>query len=133
MNQFAIDRRNGVLLVKLAGSMTRESLGVLDAEVKDVIAREGSMAAIFDFTDVAALRIQPSTAADRGRQPSVMAGKPRVFVTADPLLFGMLRVYAAYRDINGEKPPMVVRLLLEAFRELSLIDPKFEPLTIGPA
>lgn len=132
MNQFAIDRRNGVLLVTFAGSVTPESLGAFDSEVKDFVAREGSMPTIIDFTGVVSVEILSSAVANRGEQHPVMDRMPRVFVTPDPHLFGLLRLYSAHQDISGERPPAVVRSLAEAFRELSLIQPDFVPIAIEP-
>lgn len=49
--------------------------------MKDFVAREGSMPAIVDFTDVVSVEIQSSIVANRGQQHPVMVGMPRVFVT----------------------------------------------------
>lgn len=122
MNQFAIDRRNGVLLVTFSGSVTPESLGAFAGEVKGFITREDSMAAIIDFTGVVLVELEASVAANLGKSGRPMPGKPRVFVTASPLLFGLLRIYGAYQDGNGERAPAVVRSLAEAFQELALTD-----------
>ena len=129
MSEFSIDRRNGVLLVKFAGSMTIESLDALDNELKAFVSREGTMPTIIDFTDVLAIE-QSSTLADREKIRPLMAGKPRVFVSNRPLLYGMLRVYSAHQDIQGEKVPTIVSSLAQAFHELSLIDPEFEPVAM---
>lgn len=131
MSQFAIDRGNGVLLVKFEGSVTVESLIALDRELKSFIAREGMMPTVIDFTDISSVEVQTSTLIDRGKSRSLMPGQPRVFVATGSLLFGLLRVYGAYQDGYGERPPAIVRSLDEAFATLSLTDPKFEPIVIG--
>lgn len=131
MSQFAIDRGNGVLLVKFEGSVTVESLIALDRELKSFIAREGMMPTVIDFTDISSVDVQISTLVDRGKNRSLMPGQPRVFVATKLLLFGLLRVYGAYQDGSGERPPTIVRSLDDAFATLSLTDPKFEPIVIG--
>jgi len=131
ISQFAIDRGNGVLLVKFEGSLTAESLVAFDCELKSFIACEGIMPTVLDFTDISSVDVQISTLVDRGKNPSLMPGQPRVFVATGSLLFGLLRVYGAYQDGGGERPPAVVRSLADAFATLSLTDPEFEPIVIG--
>ncbi|MDP1963877.1 MAG: hypothetical protein Q8K93_16930 [Reyranella sp.] len=131
MSQFAIDRGNGVLLVKFEGSITVESLIALDRELKSFIAREGIMPTVIDFTDITSVDVQISTLVHRGKNRSLMPGQQRVFVATESLLFGLLRVYGAYQDGRGERPPMIVRSLGDAFATLSLTDPKFEPIENG--
>jgi hypothetical protein len=131
MSQFAIDRENGVLLVKFAGPLTVESLITLDRELKSFIAREGIMPTVIDFTDITSVDVQTSTLIDRGKNRSLMPGQPRVFVATQSLLFGLLRVYGAHQDGSGERPPTIVRSLDAAFATLSLTHPNFEPIAIG--
>ena len=68
MNQFAVDRRNGVLLVTFADPFTTERLSAFDDEVKAFIVREGEMPAIIDFTHVVSIGIGSSTAVSRGKK-----------------------------------------------------------------
>jgi hypothetical protein len=130
MNEFAIDRRNNVLLVKFGGPLTPASLETYNDQLRALVASEGTMAVVIDLTGVSSAGVETSTLVDRGRLPTVMPGQPRVFVAADPAMFGLLRVYAAHQEANGEKPPLVVQSLADAFRHLSLNDPQFEPIAI---
>src|SRR5258708_31715736 len=101
MIQFAIDRRNGVLLVTFEDSMTVESMSALDSELKGIIAREGTMPTVIDFTKVSSVDAPVSAMVDKGKRPSLMPRQPRVFVVTDPLLFGLLRLYGTYQDSGG--------------------------------
>jgi hypothetical protein len=130
MSQFAIDRRNGVLLVSFTGPFTPDNLAVFDDELASVIAREGAMPIVVDFTDASCTGVKASTFEGRGRRSSVVPGKPRLFVTNNELIHGLLRLYSAYQDDRGEKCPLIVRSRAEAFKALSLVDPSFEPLTV---
>jgi hypothetical protein len=130
MNQFSIDRRTGVLLVQFNGAVTVETLRKFDEEVKALMAVEGAMPAIVDFTGLTSVDLATPAVVERGGRQRLMPGQPRVFVSANSLLFGFLRVYGAYQDGIGEKAPIVVSLLSEAFRALSVTDPQFEPVTI---
>lgn len=128
MSQFAIDRRYGVLLVTFEGSMTVASMAALDSELKGIIAREGTLPTVIDFTGMPSVDVPVSAMVDKGKSRSLMAGQPRVFVVTDPLLFGLLRLYGTYQENGGEKLPTIVGSLAEAFAALYLIDPKFEPM-----
>jgi hypothetical protein len=130
MNQFAVDRRHGVLLVKFAGPMTLAALDAMHEELKAFIGREGTMSTVIDFTGASSIDVAASTLVSRGRSRSLMNGKPRVFVSPDALLFGLLRMYGSYQDAGGEKPPLIVHSLSEAFEALGLIDAEFEPVAI---
>jgi hypothetical protein len=131
MTRLGIDRAHGVLLVTFAGAVTVESLAVLDDQLKDFIAREGAMATAVDFTAVAAVDIAVSSLANRGRGRPLMPGQSRIFVTADDLLFGLMRLYSTHQDNRGEKAPIIVRSMAEAFELLSLSEPKFEPVAMA--
>ena len=127
----AVDHRNGVLLITFASSMTVETLAELDGYVKDFVAREGTMATIIHFTDTVSVEIEASSMANRGKARALMSGQPRILVTADPLLFGLLRLYTAHQENGGERPPAVVRSLAEATAALCPIEPEFEPVALA--
>lgn len=129
MISLTVDPANGVLHVAFEGPVTVDSLLRLDAELLDFIARNGTMSTIIDFTRATTIEVQPSTLVNRGNNRSLMSGRPRVFVTNNPLMFGLLRMYSAHQDNFGEMPPTVVRSLAEAFETLGLTEPKFEPVT----
>src|SRR5258708_22058793 len=126
MNQFAIDRRTGALLMKFAGPISTASLNAFDGEPKSFVAREGTMSTVIDFTG-ASVEVEVSLLIDQGRGRSLMPGESRVFVTKDSLLFGLLRICGAYQYGRGGKKPLIVPSLVEAFRALALADPQFEP------
>jgi anti-anti-sigma regulatory factor len=127
--ELAIDRNNGLLLVEFCGPFTAESLVVLDERLQAFVAREGVMPTIIDFTGVDAVNIAVATMVGRGGQRSQLLGQRRIFVSSDLLLFGLLRLYGAYQDIEGEIPPITVRSLPEAFAELGISGPMFEPIS----
>jgi anti-anti-sigma regulatory factor len=133
MNQFAIDRRNSVLLVTFSGAVTVEALIVLDDQMKDFIAHEGTMPTVIDFTDVSSVDANLATFVNRGKDRSLMTGQPRVFVAIDPLLFGLLRLYGTHQDIRGEQPPTIVHSVAEAFEALAVTEPTFELIAMGSA
>jgi hypothetical protein len=87
------------------------------------------MPAIIDFTEITSVDLATSSVIERGHSQRLMPGQPRVFVSPNTLLFGCLRLYGAYQEGLGEKAPVVVSSLIDAFEALSMIDPQFELLT----
>lgn len=129
MIELAIDRKNGVLLVQFSGAMTVESLVVLDDHLQAFVAREGLMPTIIDFTGIVSVNVATATMINRGSQRSQLLGQRRIFVSSDHLLFGLLRLYGTHQDNHGEIPPSTVRSLPEAFEELGISRPIFEPIS----
>lgn len=129
MIAMVIDRNNGLLLVDFCGAFTAESLVVLDERLQAFVAREGVMPTIIDFTGVESVNIAVATLVHRGGQRSQLLGQRRIFVSSDLLLFGLLRLYGTYQENQGETPPITVRSLPEAFAELGISGPVFEPIS----
>jgi hypothetical protein len=126
-----VDRAHDVLLVTFAGAMTAKSLALLDILLTNFVAREGTMPTVIDFTAVTAVDVGVATLVTRGQGRTLMPGQSRIFVTPDDLLFGLLRLYSTYQDHRGERPPTTVRSMAEAFKLLSLSEPKFEPVAMA--
>lgn len=132
MISLAVDRAARVLLVSFGGPVTLESLARLDSELLHFIAQNGVMSTVIDFTSATSIEVQPSTLVYRGNNRSLMSGRPRVFVTDNALMFGLLRMYSAHQDNFGEMAPSIVWSLAEAFETLRLTGPIFEPVAIEP-
>jgi len=131
MISLAVDRANTVLLVQFGGPVTIASLARLDAELMHFIARNGMMSTITDFSAVTTIDVQPAILVNRGNNRSLMSGRPRIFVTDNPLMFGLLRMYSTHQDNFGELPPNIVWSLPEAFEALGLTMPNFEAVVAG--
>jgi hypothetical protein len=117
-----------VWLVSFGGPVTLESLARLDSKLLHFIAQNGVMSTIIDFTSATTIEVQPSTLVNRGNNRSLMSGRPRVFITDNPLMFGLLRMYSTHQDNFGELAPSIVWSLPEAFETLGLTRPIFEPV-----
>ena len=74
--------------------------------------------------------VETTAVVDRGGSRRQMAGQPRVFVSTNRFLFGLLHPYGPYQEAIDEKAPLVVTSLAEAFDAPSVVDPKFEPVAI---
>jgi hypothetical protein len=131
MLSLKVDRANNVLLVTMAGALTAERLAALDGQVISFIAREGTMSTIVDFSGVTSVEVDIPSLVDRGRVPSLMSGKPRVYVAIDTLLLGLLRLYSENQVNAGEMPPTIVPSLADAFDIFGLVQANFEPLDLA--
>ena len=120
----SFDRLHRVLLVRYAMVFSLENLAQLDDAISAFVAREGLTTVIVDFSDVPAGAIDPALMRARGGKPSLVPGQPRVFISPNDSVFGMLRIYGAYQETT----PVVVRTLDAALSALQ-IDPKeFKPV-----
>jgi hypothetical protein len=125
MISLSVDRANRVLLVAFGGPVTVDSFTSLDDQVMHFIDRNGTMSTVIDFSAATSIEVQPSTLVHRGKNRSLMSGRPR----DSPLMFGLLRMYSTYQDDLGEMAPTSVLSLAQAFEALGLASPKFEPVT----
>ena len=117
-------------MVKFSGVMAPEDLNALDTAVVDFVKKEGpTRGFLIDCTEVTDMAVPTSVFARRGQRASnVVADQERVYVMPQPELFGMGRMFGTYQRMVGKKEPVVVKTLVEAFYELKLTDPVFDPL-----
>jgi hypothetical protein len=122
------ERRYKVLLVRFSDRLARGDLAALDRAARAFVAQHGVMRGLVDFTAVQAVEIDTAEFVRRGQQAAIMTGQDRVYVMPRPDLFGLGRMFSTYQKIGGNREPLVVRTLDEAYQALELVDPKFEPL-----
>jgi hypothetical protein len=128
MIEFLVNRERRIVLVRYAAELTPENLAKLDAMTADFAAREGVMDGIIDFRDIPTFNVPTHVVTARGRAPRRMSGRRRVFIVKDRLAFGMLRVYGAYQEDQGEDAPRIVYSLDEALTGLDAEGATFEPV-----
>jgi hypothetical protein len=128
--RFEFDFANKILLARLDGRLTDESLeGLYRASRKYSIATDAS-AAIADFSSVTELAASSQIFRELARrEPAVPdpTRRPRIFVTPQTEAFGLLRMF----QIVGEdtRPLLsVVRTMDEALATLGIQSAHFEPL-----
>ena len=121
------DRTNKVLLAAFSGVFTRQTTIDLDTAARALAALHGPFAVILDFTKVTELALQlrdwPQFATNR----RAIRG-PRRIMVAPPLdIFTPLRLHGPHHGRAGEDTD-VVATRAEAFRQLGLRSPAFEPV-----
>jgi hypothetical protein len=128
---FEFDSKNKVLLGKLEGHVTEQEFEEFYHTVTLYEATTKPHSGIADFTDVTRFDVRKEKL--RGfayAQPAFRDKKrPRVVVAPAPSIYGLARMFQA---LGEETRPLltIVHSLDEAYRELQLKTPRFEPL--GP-
>ncbi|MBV9835149.1 MAG: hypothetical protein JO055_12125 [Alphaproteobacteria bacterium] len=126
------ERQHHVLLVRFSDRLARDDLARLDRDARAFVAEYGVSRGIVDFTAVEVVEIETAEFVRRGQQAAIMTGQDRVYVMPRPDLFGLGRMFSTYQKIGGNREPLIVRTLDEAYGALELVDPQFEPLPLAP-
>jgi hypothetical protein len=124
------ERRYNVLLVRFSDRFARDDLANLDRAARAFVAQNGVSRGVVDFTATEVIEVDTAEFVRRSQQAAIMTDQDRVYVMPRPDLFGLGRMYSTYQKIGGNREPLVVRSLDEAYRALELVDPQFEPLPL---
>lgn len=121
------DKTNKVLLAAFSGVFTRQTTIDLDTAARALAALHGPFAVILDFTKVTELALQlrdwPQFATNR----RAIRGTRRIMVAPPIDIFTPLRLHGPHHGRAGEDTD-VVATRAEAFRQLGLRSPAFEPV-----
>jgi hypothetical protein len=128
MFTLAFEYSHRVLLARFTGLLTSDDLGQFEQAARSIIAREGPMRGILDFSDVATIAVPRSLFVQLGRRPQLSPGQDRVFVATTPEVDQMASAYAAQQRDFGNVEPRVVRSLAEAYSLLGLDRPDFQAI-----
>jgi hypothetical protein len=129
MIELSFDRSRRILKIHCGLALTAQNFAALDALLAKFIEQEGTSDTLINFCGPPSeLRSWEYVA--RGRRPSRMPGRRRVYVTDNDVVFGLLRVYAAYQQRSGASPPAIVRSLAEGLNLLDASHATFEPVSL---
>ena len=127
MLRLAFDRKNRVLQVTVSGIFASEDLDALDHAVIEFIAREGQVRSIYDYSAVEAFAVPQSRIVQRAQQPAIVR-EERVMVASPAAGGDAMRAYGRHQREAGEREPLIVDSLEEAYAVLRLRNPQFEPV-----
>jgi hypothetical protein len=127
MLELLFDRRHRVLMARFSGTLTVADLAQSDVGGRAVLAREGAMRSILDFSAVGAIDVPSAEFAARGRRPAIVGSQRRIYVVPRPELFGLARMYATHQQLAGGTEPLLVVSLAAALDALGIADAAFEP------
>ena len=124
------ERTHRVLKAKADGVIATQDLLDLDLELMTFLSREEApdqppIRGLYDFSEVAALAVPQSKAAERGNRPSILRGQ-RVMVQSQAAGCSLVDTFAQSQQQAGDSGLSIVNSLAEAHTLLGMDVPKFE-------
>ncbi len=132
MFDVAVCEARRIFLVTFRGEVTEEDFTRLDARGREAQGGPG-FDVIFDMTAVESARLETELVDKRGRVPQAFRDRERFYVVPQPDLKLLVRLYAAYQQAIGSRPPVIVESLKEAFDRLNVGAADFRPAGPAPA
>jgi hypothetical protein len=124
------ERRHRVLKAKAAGVVATQDLLDLDIALISFLAREEtadtpSIRGLYDFSEIAAIAVPQTKAAERGSRSSIVRGQ-RVLVQSQATACSLVEAFVQSHRLAGDYRLTVVDSLDEAHALLGLNVPFFE-------
>ena len=130
MFSLEFDRPHRLALVRFSGEFGRSDIGALDRAAERLVASEGPVHFLFDFTDVELVAMPDKAIAERGRRPHSSPGYQRVVVAPQPEIFELYRLFNANQALVGSEAPTIVKTLELALIHLGVRKPDFKPVKL---
>jgi hypothetical protein len=121
-----------IALIRFRGQVTEQDFAALDALARQRQGRD-AYDTVFDLTEVEKSDVTTDFVAKRGGLPQVFTNRQRIYVVPQDDLKLLVRLYAAYQEAKGWRPPTVVDSLDEALESLQVTMADFRPVTLSPA
>lgn len=128
MFDMGYDRQHNVLLVRLVGTFTPQSMQRMDTACATFLNAEGPAHSIFDFTTVNAIDMKVERVERRAEQAQLCPGFERILVAPQPPFFAMAEAFRDHQRSQGLAAPQVVRTMAEAEAALGLGPLLFKPV-----
>jgi hypothetical protein len=119
MLEYYFERKQRVLMASISGTFDTEQALRLDRAVSGFARHEPGLRALYDFTELERIDIPDPFIAARARQPTAVGGV-RVIVASRTMGSGMARAFSDRQSDAGERAPIVVERLEEAYALLGL-------------
>ncbi|MGE0421597.1 MAG: hypothetical protein AB7O88_05000 [Reyranellaceae bacterium] len=120
-----------ILLIRCAGVVTADELAGLVSLAREFVRQSGPRPTILDLSAICRLAAPTGLVVALAQRPPIMGDEARVYVAPAAEVFGLTRLYAAYQELAGFRPPTVARSLDEALRLLSPDDPDLRPCALA--
>ena len=133
MHCVSYDQVHNVLRLDFEGPFTTADLDGIDPAIIGLLKEQNrsEVRVLYDMTHIEALAVPQLRFAQRARLAPI--GKSMRVVVAPPWAsHGFGKSYRDAQQFSAHSQPLIVRRLLEAYRVLALVDPKFQPRT-GPS
>jgi hypothetical protein len=126
---FAFDAHSRTYLARFSDTLTDHDLEAFSVAVSACRFRHGATAGLQDFSRVGEVELSSGQLVSRAKRLAIMTGQQRVIV-ADGMLFGMMRMFAAYQSLHSVEP-IILRTLPEAYKSLGVAIEDFHPVVPG--
>ena len=128
--KLAFERTHRVLKAKAEGVIATQDLLDLDIALIAFLAREvsadrPSIRGLYDFSEVAAIAVPQTKAAERGTRSSIVRGQ-RVLVQSRTTACSLVETFVQSQRLAGDNHLTVVDSLVEAYALPGLNAPLFE-------
>jgi hypothetical protein len=110
-------KKHRIVLARFSGVVSSEDLRQLDEALAALVAQEGFMRGIFDFSSIEANAVPRSFLTAYARLPqTILMGQERVIVAPQPDVYELAFAYAVQQRDSGDMEPKIVLNLADAFR-----------------
>jgi hypothetical protein len=118
-----------VALFTFRGELSEADFAKLDAMARE--ARGGpSYHLIFDMTLIEKSQLDTDLVAKRGHLRPADPNRVRIYIAPQHDLKLLVRLYGAYQETHGWKPPLIMATRKEAFERLQVTDNDFQPVPV---
>ena len=127
MFDMGYDRQHNVLLVRLFGTFTPQTMQSMDTACATFLNAEGPGHSIFDFSTVQSIDMTTDRVERRAERAQLCPGFDRILVAPQPAFFAMCVTFREHQKAQGLAAPQVVRSMEEAEAALGLGPLAFRP------
>lgn len=124
---FEYDRVNKILLTRIAGRFTDQLLKECEQETRKYVSATGARGQIVECSAITEYAVSSEFVRSMAYLEPVGPGGRQLFVVPNPVGFGLARMFQIQAEAQKAQVT-VVRALDQAFKELGVEDPRFEPL-----
>ena len=122
----SVHEKQRVVLARFFGVVWSEDLKRLDTALAALVARDGFMAGIFDFSPIEASAVPKSFLVTYARLPQILLAAERVIVAPQQEVYELACAYAIQQRDFGNMEPKIVRDLNDAYRLFDVDEAGFE-------
>ena len=131
MYVLSFHEKHRIALARFSGVVSTEDFERLDNALAALVAREGFMPGIFDFSTIHAHAVPRTFLVRYARLPQILLGQERVIVAPQQEVYDLACAYVVQQRDFGNMEPKVVRGLDDACRLFGVDGADFEPVPLS--
>jgi hypothetical protein len=126
MLSVAYEPAKGVVVLYFSGALVPADFIQLDASLRQLRKTASIRGMIADFTGAERFDVSIDQVKMWASRKQVLPGIPKVLVAPRDLAYGMLRIFAVYREAAGGGEPMLVRDRASGFSHFEIAEETLE-------